>query len=40
MPAKAAGCKTIAIYDDFAATEWDEILKMADEILIRPDDNR
>lgn len=38
--AKAAGCKTIAIYDDFAATEWDEILKMADEILIRPDDNR
>ena len=38
--AKAAGCKTIAIYDDFAATEWDEILKTADEILIRPDDNR
>ncbi len=32
--AKAAGCKTAAIYDDFAATEWEEILKMADEILI------
>lgn len=32
--AKKAGCKTVAIYDDFAATEWEEILKTADEILV------
>lgn len=35
--AKAAGCKTVAIYDDFARNEWDEILKTADEIFITPD---
>ena len=35
--AKAAGCKTVAIYDDFARNEWDEILKTADEIFIAPD---
>ena len=31
--AKKAGCKTVAIYDDFAATEWNDILKTADEII-------
>lgn len=36
--AKAAGCKTVAVYDDFAAAEWDEIQKIADEILIKPED--
>ncbi len=35
--AKAAGCKTVAIYDDFARNEWDEILRTADEIFITPD---
>ena len=28
--------KTVAIYDDFAKNEWDEILKNTDEILIKP----
>lgn len=38
--AKAAGCKTVAIYDDFARSEWDEILKTADEIFITPDKHK
>lgn len=38
--AKAAGCKTVAIYDDFARNEWDEILKTADEIFITPDKHK
>ena len=38
--AKAAGCKTVAIYDDFARNEWDEILKTADEIFIAPDKHK
>ena len=38
--AKAAGCKTVAIYDDFARNEWDEILKTADEIFITPDTHK
>lgn len=38
--AKAAGCKTVAIYDDFARSEWDEILKTADEIFITPDNHK
>lgn len=37
---KAAGCKTVAIYDDFARNEWDEILKTADEIFITPDKHK
>ena len=36
LSAKKAGCKTVAIYDDFAKNEWDEILKNTDEILIKP----
>lgn len=38
--AKAAGCKTVAIYDEFARNEWDEILKTADEIFITPDKHK
>lgn len=38
--AKAAGCKTVAIYDEFARNEWDEILKTADEIFITPDTHK
>ena len=38
--AKAAGCKTVAIYDDFARSEWDEILKTADGIFITPDKHK
>lgn len=36
LSAKKAGCKTAAVYDDFAKNEWAEILKNADEILVQP----
>lgn len=36
LSAKKAGCMTAAIYDDFAKNEWDEILKNADEIIVKP----
>ncbi|MBU5478846.1 HAD family phosphatase [Eubacterium sp. MSJ-13] len=36
LSAKKAGCNTAAIYDDFAKNEWNEILKNADEIIVKP----